>query len=108
MLFSLLLNHGHELQVFCFFFTQEPGSDERFHVELHFSPGACTLGPEINKDPTGLGYRSQYAQKVRHHLSLNCLCVALSQCVVHIIVKCSNISLNMYNVIKVNADETVV
>lgn len=45
-----------------FLFCQDAASDERFHVEVHFSPGACTLGTG-SMDPKGPGYRSQYEQK---------------------------------------------
>lgn len=35
---------------------QDPSSEERFHVELHFSPGA--KGCEEDKNlPSGFGYR---------------------------------------------------
>ena len=37
-------------------------SEERFHVELHFSPGAYTCGQK-KKDPNSLGYRSQMKKK---------------------------------------------
>lgn len=37
-------------------FLQDPSSEERFHVELHFSPGA--KGCEEDKNlPSGFGYR---------------------------------------------------
>ena len=36
---------------------QDVLSDERFHVELHFSPGAYTLGKGTDID--GQGYRTQ-------------------------------------------------
>ncbi|KAK2149564.1 hypothetical protein LSH36_446g00009 [Paralvinella palmiformis] len=38
--------------------TKDPASDERFHVELHFSPGAYTVGQDM-KDPAGPGFKSQ-------------------------------------------------
>lgn len=41
---------------------QDPQSDERFHVELHFSPGAYCVGQ--NKEyPAGRGYRPQHGEK---------------------------------------------
>ena len=42
---------------------QDPYSEERFHVELHFSPGAYTCGENKKKDPNSLGYRSQMSEK---------------------------------------------
>ncbi len=42
--------------------TKEATAPDRFHVELHFSPGAYTLGSDTN--PTGLGYRSKAHKKV--------------------------------------------
>ncbi|GFS15257.1 inositol hexakisphosphate and diphosphoinositol-pentakisphosphate kinase [Elysia marginata] len=32
-------------------------SDERFHIELHFSPGAYTSCDEIGSEPKGMGFR---------------------------------------------------
>ena len=41
---------------------QESKSDERFHVELHFSPGVYNVGQ--NKEyPSGRGYRPQLGEK---------------------------------------------
>lgn len=44
--------------------TKEPQSDERFHVELHFSPGAYH-NVRDQRYPTGLGYRPAGTPKVR-------------------------------------------
>lgn len=52
------------LGMFCGFVLalQDPQSDERFHVELHFSPGAYCVGQ--NKEyPAGRGYRPQHGEK---------------------------------------------
>ncbi len=55
------------------FILQDFGTEGRFHIELHFSPGAYTLGSD--KNPAGRGYRSQYKKeksqekKVREVLS---------------------------------------
>ncbi|XP_033730815.1 inositol hexakisphosphate and diphosphoinositol-pentakisphosphate kinase-like, partial [Pecten maximus] len=38
--------------------SKEISSDERFHVELHFSPGAYTCGEKILDFPVGRGYQS--------------------------------------------------
>ncbi len=43
--------------------TKEATAPDRFHVELHFSPGAYTLGSDSH-NPTGLGYRSKAHKKV--------------------------------------------
>ena len=53
----------------CFICIQDPASDERFHVELHFSPGAYTVGQDM-KDPAGPGFKSQmkeHEKKVTYH-----------------------------------------
>jgi len=53
-----------------FHLLQDPASDERFHVELHFSPGAYTVGQDM-KDPAGPGFKSQmkeHEKKVRQIL----------------------------------------
>lgn len=43
--------------------TKDPTSDDRFHVELHFSPGvACCL--QKNLGPIGPGFRTQTAKTV--------------------------------------------
>ncbi|XP_064645271.1 inositol hexakisphosphate and diphosphoinositol-pentakisphosphate kinase 2-like isoform X5 [Lineus longissimus] len=42
--------------------TKEPTSEERFHVELHFSPGAQTCETDMNY-PILCGYRSQLVKK---------------------------------------------
>ena len=47
---------------------QDAQSDERFHVELHFSPGAYNLGAEKHL-PSSRGYRPQQSvDKARNHL----------------------------------------
>ncbi|XP_021366365.1 uncharacterized protein LOC110458782 [Mizuhopecten yessoensis] len=38
--------------------SKEVTSDERFHVELHFSPGAYTCGEKILDFPVGRGYHT--------------------------------------------------
>ncbi|XP_060080823.1 inositol hexakisphosphate and diphosphoinositol-pentakisphosphate kinase 2-like isoform X2 [Ylistrum balloti] len=38
--------------------SKEISSDERFHVELHFSPGAYTCGEKILDFPVGRGYHT--------------------------------------------------
>jgi len=44
------------------FCLQDSKSDERFHVELHFSPGVYTVGQ--NKEYlAGRGYRPQHGEK---------------------------------------------
>ncbi|XP_013386864.1 inositol hexakisphosphate and diphosphoinositol-pentakisphosphate kinase 2 isoform X1 [Lingula anatina] len=49
--------------------SQELGSDKRFHVELHFSPGAYTCNMEKDKDfPVGTGYRpKEQKESVKVH-----------------------------------------
>ncbi|XP_064645286.1 inositol hexakisphosphate and diphosphoinositol-pentakisphosphate kinase 2-like isoform X19 [Lineus longissimus] len=47
--------------------TKEPTSEERFHVELHFSPGAQTCETDMNY-PILCGYRSQLVKKNKEHV----------------------------------------
>lgn len=55
-------NISHTWVILQCFALQEPQSDERFHVELHFSPGAYCAGQ--NKEyPAGRGYRPQHGEK---------------------------------------------
>ncbi|GFO26087.1 inositol hexakisphosphate and diphosphoinositol-pentakisphosphate kinase, partial [Plakobranchus ocellatus] len=37
--------------------AQDVESDERFHIELHFSPGAYTSCDEMGSEPKGMGFR---------------------------------------------------
>ncbi len=49
--------------------TKDPTSDDRFHVELHFSPGvACCL--QKNLGPIGPGFRTQTARTVHAKVTL--------------------------------------
>lgn len=45
----------------CSAFRQDPSSEERFHVELHFSPGAKGCDEDENA-PTGSGFRPASAE----------------------------------------------
>uniref|UniRef100_A0A3Q3FN17 Inositol hexakisphosphate and diphosphoinositol-pentakisphosphate kinase n=1 Tax=Labrus bergylta TaxID=56723 RepID=A0A3Q3FN17_9LABR len=48
--------------------NKEPSSEERFHVELHFSPGVKGVEEEENA-PTGFGFRPASAEMARQVLS---------------------------------------
>ncbi|XP_035824670.1 inositol hexakisphosphate and diphosphoinositol-pentakisphosphate kinase 2 [Aplysia californica] len=37
--------------------AKDEDSDERFHIELHFSPGAYTSCDEVGAEPKGMGFR---------------------------------------------------
>lgn len=49
-------------QLWCFV-TQDPSSEERFHVELHFSPGVKVS--EEESAPMGFGFRPASAEVYR-------------------------------------------
>lgn len=44
------------LSCVCVVYDQDPSSEERFHVELHFSPGVKSCRDEENA-PLGFGFR---------------------------------------------------
>lgn len=49
--------------------TKDPHSDDRFHVELHFSPGVvCCLQKNLPKGP---GFRTQTAKTTSSKVSCN-------------------------------------
>lgn len=50
--------------------SQDPSSEERFHVELHFSPGVKGCEEDRNI-PTGFGFRPASAE-VSRHLGRSC------------------------------------
>ena len=63
--------------------VQDVQSEERFHVELHFSPGAYTCGQK-KKDPNSLGYRSQIKEKkVPESFSLTPVCVCCNSPIIN-------------------------
>ncbi|KAK2178602.1 hypothetical protein NP493_538g05035 [Ridgeia piscesae] len=63
--------------------TKDVQSEERFHVELHFSPGAYTCGQK-KKDPNSLGYRSQIKEKkVPESFSLTPVCVCCNSPIIN-------------------------
>lgn len=53
------------LPVACDVCSQDPSSEERFHVELHFSPGVKGCEEDRNI-PTGFGFRPASAEVSRH------------------------------------------
>lgn len=55
------------------FFLKDISSEERFHVELHFSPGVKGVEEEENA-PTGFGFRpasAEVARQVESHPSIS-------------------------------------
>lgn len=54
----------------CDMCSQDPSSEERFHVELHFSPGVKGCEEDRNI-PTGFGFRPASAE-VSRHLGRSC------------------------------------
>ncbi|XP_055861728.1 inositol hexakisphosphate and diphosphoinositol-pentakisphosphate kinase 2-like isoform X6 [Biomphalaria glabrata] len=44
--------------------AQDEGSDDRFHIELHFSPGAYTSCDEMTSEPKGMGFRPKPNREV--------------------------------------------
>uniref|UniRef100_A0A8C8J7Q8 Inositol hexakisphosphate and diphosphoinositol-pentakisphosphate kinase n=1 Tax=Oncorhynchus tshawytscha TaxID=74940 RepID=A0A8C8J7Q8_ONCTS len=60
---SLALSYSISASVLCFCVCveQDPGSEERFHVELHFSPGVKSCEDEENV-PLGFGFRPASAE----------------------------------------------
>uniref|UniRef100_A0A8C7VX76 Inositol hexakisphosphate and diphosphoinositol-pentakisphosphate kinase n=1 Tax=Oncorhynchus mykiss TaxID=8022 RepID=A0A8C7VX76_ONCMY len=60
---SLALSYSLSASVLCVFVCveQDPGSEERFHVELHFSPGVKSCEDEENV-PLGFGFRPASAE----------------------------------------------
>lgn len=52
------------LEILCCIFSQDLSSEERFHVELHFSPGVKGVEEEENA-PTGFGFRPASAEVAR-------------------------------------------
>lgn len=54
----------------CDMHSQDPSSEERFHVELHFSPGVKGCEEDRNI-PTGFGFRPASAE-VSGHLGRSC------------------------------------
>lgn len=66
--------------IFFFFLVKELSSEDRFHVELHFSPGA--KGCEEDKNlPSGFGYRPASREvKVLNNVSNTCISSQLVGC----------------------------
>lgn len=58
------------LPIPCDMCSQDPSSEERFHVELHFSPGVKGCEEDRNI-PTGFGFRPASAE-VSGHLGRSC------------------------------------
>lgn len=58
------------LSIPCDMLSQDPSSEERFHVELHFSPGVKGCEEDRNI-PTGFGFRPASAE-VSGHLGRSC------------------------------------
>lgn len=52
------------LEILCGISSQDLSSEERFHVELHFSPGVKGVEEEENA-PTGFGFRPASAEVAR-------------------------------------------
>ena len=48
---------------------QDPNSPEKFHVELHFSPGAYTSIDKNVVNPASSGYRTSFLSKVCQQFS---------------------------------------
>ncbi|ELT90954.1 hypothetical protein CAPTEDRAFT_154121 [Capitella teleta] len=44
--------------------NKDPQSEERFHIELHFSPGAYNMGLK-EENPSGRGYVSQFSEQMK-------------------------------------------
>lgn len=67
------------VQVFLLMF-QDLSSEERFHVELHFSPGA--KGCEEDKNlPSGYGYRPASREVMKMGLSVHGYCSSRLSCI---------------------------
>ena len=54
-------------EMFCVWAHQDPSSEERFHVELHFSPGVKGCEEEENV-PMGFGFRPASSEVCVHAL----------------------------------------
>ena len=65
-MFSLAVKLHHHLCCV----LQDLNSDERYHMELHFSPGAYTSCDEPT-EPRGMGYRPKHCPQVSGATDLN-------------------------------------
>lgn len=54
---SVVITPDEYIYCLCVWDKQDPSSEERFHVELHFSPGVKGCGDDEENIPLGFGFR---------------------------------------------------
>lgn len=80
-----------KVKILCCISSQDLSSEERFHVELHFSPGVKGVEEEENA-PTGFGFRPASAEVARQVESLGSrwsVCVLLRRAAAFLSLSCS-------------------